>query len=409
MSPQSAPRSAVVIVVDRLGAGFLGPFGNAWVDTPELNRLASQSLVCETALADSGGLPTIYRSYWTGRHALEPAGQETSLSDLARAAGLRARLFTDEPAVAEHPLAAGFAERTLAPLLPAQRGEELEGTAIGRLFGQAIEKITADEQPGLFWLHSRGMAGPWDAPLALRNQFADEEDPLPPDIVDPPELRLAEGYDPDELLGLVHAYAGQVALVDAAIGVLLDALDASPLAAETLVVFTSPRGYPLGEHGRVGPCDSALYGELLHVPALLRVPGAGHERTQRLVQPGDLFATLADWLGLPAERPATSVSLIADERDDPARGGQIACAIGPGQRAIRTPAWFLRESLIEGERRHELFAKPDDRWEANEVSSRCGDVVELLAAQLDACEQAARAGELAPAAPLAEILADVWR
>ena len=29
---------------------------------------------------------------------------------------------------------------------------------------------------------------------------------------------------------------------------------------------TSPRGFPLGEHRRIGECDQALYGELLHVP-----------------------------------------------------------------------------------------------------------------------------------------------
>jgi hypothetical protein len=43
------------------------------------------------------------------------------------------------------------------------------------------------------------------------------------------------------------------------------------------------------------------------------------------------------------------------------------------RRAIRTPAWFLRDGDAP-----ELFAKPDDRWEVNNVASRCGEVVECL-------------------------------
>ncbi|HUE73558.1 MAG TPA: hypothetical protein VMP01_21960, partial [Pirellulaceae bacterium] len=59
-------RSAVVIVVDRLGPAYLGPYGNTWLDTPAFNALASRSLVCETVLAQSPQLADAYRAYWTG-------------------------------------------------------------------------------------------------------------------------------------------------------------------------------------------------------------------------------------------------------------------------------------------------------------------------------------------------------
>jgi len=87
----------------------------------------------------------------------------------------------------------------------------------------------------------------------------------------------------------------------------------------------------------------------------------------------------------------------------------VACSLGRQQRAIRTPAWFLRESQADESAQNELFAKPDDRWEANEVSSRCGDVVELLAAELNRFEAAAGKGSLSESPPLAELLCDVWR
>ncbi|MDX1948111.1 MAG: sulfatase-like hydrolase/transferase [Pirellulaceae bacterium] len=389
-------RFAVVIVVDRWGAGFVGPYGNTWLDTPEACRLAAGARLWETVLADSPDLSRAYRPLLAGRHArLAATAAEPALPALVAREGLRSLLVTDEPAVATHPLAAGFGARCVVPNEPPNRARELDATALGRLFARAIDQLAAAREPGLVWIHSQGMAGPWDAPLDLRRQFADEDDPEPPDLIEPPEMLLAEGFDPDLPLGCVQAYAGQVVLLDACLGNLLDALDQHPRAGEMLVALTSPRGYPLGEHLRVGTCDQALYGELLHVPLIIRRPGESHERMQPLRQTAELFWQVADWLGLPVSR---------EPHPDNA-----AYSFAPGQRSIRTPAWFLREVESAGETRRELFAKPDDRWEANEVASRGGEVVELLAQRLTTWEHAATAGNLAELAPLAEILADPWR
>jgi hypothetical protein len=46
-----------------------------------------------------------------------------------------------------------------------------------------------------------------------------------------------------------------------------------------------------------------------------------------------------------------------------------------GERLIRTRAWQLNVGEST-----ELYVKPDDRWEANDVASRCGEVVELMLA-----------------------------
>jgi len=261
--------SAIVLAIDRLGAGWLGPYGNTWLETPNFNRLAAQSVLCETVLADSPDLATACRGYWTGRHAMETGDAVASyLGELATAAGAASVLLTDDASVLSNPLGGGFAERRMVPVSPVERSaDEIEQTGLFAFFDAARAAIREQTRPNLLWLHSRGMSGPWDAPLELRYQFADEEDPEPPDFVKPPEMTLEENFDPDALLGVVHAYAGQVALADMCLGMLLDAIEEHPLASETLLIVTSPRGYPLGEHRRVGPCDEALYGELLHVPA----------------------------------------------------------------------------------------------------------------------------------------------
>jgi arylsulfatase A-like enzyme len=417
--------SAIVFVVDRLGAGFLGPYGNAWLPTPHCNRLAARALVAETVLADSPDLNQACRAFWTGRRALEPAADlETSLAARAARCGAKTLLVADDESVAQHPLAAQFGEHVVVRTANASRSAaRIEDTDLFHLVAAAIEAISQSSDPQLAWIHARGMAGPWDAPRALREQVADAEDPAPPNVIEPPERFLMQPVDPDEVLGLVQAYAGQVQLVDECLEMLLDSLDAQPNAEETLFALTSPRGYPLGEHGRVGVCDNALYSELLQVPLIVQLPrGEGRlMRTQRLIQTSDLFATLVEacgWGELTAAERAASLLRVAREESTSAR--EVVVAFAAGQRAIRTPAWLMRETREpshpqplshtgRGEKSYELFAKPDDRWEANEVSSRCGDVAELLAAQLDRIEQAARAGQLAELAPLPEILLDCWR
>jgi arylsulfatase A-like enzyme len=401
-------QSAIVLVIDRLGAGFLGPYGNTWLDTPQFNRLASQALLCETVMADASDLAGAYRAWWSGRHALENSNNSRPpLLQAAANAKLATVLVTDEPAVAEHTDAAGSARRVVVPTLPCERAaNELADTAIARLFAAAIDELANLREPALMWVHSRGMAGPWDAPLELRRQFAAEDDPVAPEFVEPPQRQLPDDFDPDELLGIVHAYAGQVALVDACLGLLLDTLDQSPLADQMLLAVASPRGYPLGEHRRVG--GDALYGELLHVPLLVRQPKNRDAlvRLKRLVQPPDLHATLAEWLGLPGSAAGMfAQSLLAEaSAERPAR--ELAYAGDPQQQAIRTRAWLLREVTVDDEVIRQLFAKPDDRWEANEVASRCGDIADQLAAAAHEFRAAAAAGTLATLPPLAPVLTD---
>jgi len=409
----AAARSAVVVVVDRLGAGWLGPYGNTWLDTPDFNRLAAQSILCETVIADTPDLAGSYRAHWAGRHAMAPdqEGQPT-LAEFAARAGARTVLVSDERQVMDHPLARGFGERRILPEVSAAKSAEtIEQTGLFSLFKSARKAIEQQTRPFLLWIHARGMSGPWDAPLELRYQFADEEDPEPPSFVEPPNVMLSEDFDPDKLLGYVHAYAGQVALADMCLEILLDSIDEHPLQDETVLVVTSPRGFPLGEHRRVGPCDDALYGELLHVPLFIRFPKQLHALTRigQVTQPAEVYSLVGEacgWLNFGEKQTSAIMSELSGEL---LRGINVACAVGAEQRAIRTPAWFLREQSTGDGLQRELFAKPDDRWEANEVSSRCGDIVELLAGELDRFQAAVREGRLSESPPLAELLCDVWR
>ncbi|HEY1068570.1 MAG TPA: sulfatase-like hydrolase/transferase, partial [Pirellulales bacterium] len=71
------PAAVVCLVVDRLHAGYLGSYGNAWIETPELDRLAAESTVFDSAFVARPTLESLYpNALWLGRHPLEelPAG-----------------------------------------------------------------------------------------------------------------------------------------------------------------------------------------------------------------------------------------------------------------------------------------------------------------------------------------------
>ena len=223
---------------------------------------------------------------------------------------------------------------------------------------------------------------------------------------DVPDRMLQAGFDPDELLVYTQAYAGQIALLDTCLGGFLEVLDEHPAAHKTLLALTASRGFPMGEHLRLGPCDEALHGELVHVPLLLRFPGsawAATARSQALVEPADLWATLLDCWRIAAAPPSpTGVSLMPLVREEPVATRDRLVVAGPGQeRAIRTPAWYLRKTEPP-----ELYAKPDDLWEVNNVAVRCQEVVDCLLDAADQFEQAIYSGNVADLPPLSDVLVE---
>ena len=397
--------NALVLVFDRLGSGYLGPYGNTWIETPAWNLLASRSMLAETAVSDSVDLPSLYHSFWQGRHALSQR-HTVDVPPLSRHLAdhhVNSYLVTDEQSVAEHPCAESFTERLVLPGGEEREAEDIEQSQLARLFATVVDVLEQARPPFLLWVHARAMQGPWDAPYDLRYHFAEEEDPDPPRTARPPDLWLAEDYDPDELLGFQHAYAGQVSLLDTCLGILLDALWSGPHAQDTGLLATATRGYPLGEHHYVGTSVPLLHGEVLQVPWLFHAPtGEGAAwRAHQILQPPDIFPSLLEWLDVPLPPPplwgrsALPRHLEAESRT----AREQAVSVNGSHLAIRVPAWFL---CHDDAGQPHLYAKPDDRWEGNEVANRCQEVVEQLtevqrafqsAAQQDAREQLGALGD----------------
>ncbi|BBO33506.1 sulfatase-like hydrolase/transferase [Lacipirellula parvula] len=396
------PRHAIVIAVDGLRASALGAYGNAWHPTPALDRLASESLLFDWMMVDSPALAGFYRAAWLGVPAPYDGVEPTNLKPLAAAhsagllpqllaAGIAASLTTDDVWLAEQGDQLGFRDVRALEFPQPATAESMADTELAQLFAIAADQLeqwsvaedsatAGAEPPRLLWLHARGYHGAWDAPIELRQSLLDEDDPEAPTFVTPP-LRL-ETTNSDELLLQRASYAAQTTILDECIGMLLEMLTATGLAESTAVLVVGCRGFALGEHGAAGSEVHDLYGEVTHIPCILRRPDGAPvapPRASELVQPADLAPYLLEWLGcsLPPSPSDASQPIPARDR---------VVAIGKhGEMAMRTQSWLLRQAaksseLSEAEPTIELFAKPDDRWEANEIADRCpDDVAELLA------------------------------
>jgi hypothetical protein len=381
-------RQAIVLTVDRFGAGYLGPYGNTWIETPALNRLAAQSVLFERFLIDAPEPAAFLSAVLTGRSAAQktadaspPALQEANSLTMQLAAQSRpSLLITDDQELAQHAVSDAFDEVILIDLSTAavSSEESLEQTALARFFAAAISSVDQASAEALIWVHARGMAHDWDAPQEMRNAFADEGDPDPPEFVTAPNQWMDEDFDPDVLTGLTFAYAAQVVLLDICLAAFCDAWTHRPVEHQPLFIFAGTRGFPLGEHQAIGSASDRLFSELVQVPLLVRFPGGSGalSRMQAIAQPAELFPWLRAWFSedeatSDCERGLLQQLIDRDRRADDA----FAIINGKKENALQTAAWFLR---VPQDQPVELYAKPDDRWESNEVQNRCREIAAEL-------------------------------
>jgi arylsulfatase A-like enzyme len=107
----------------------------------------------------------------------------------------------------------------------------------------------------------------------------------------------------------MHDYLGCIKAVDESVGRLLEFLDKTRLAGETIVVYSADQGFYLGEHGWFD--KRWIFEESLRAPLLVRWPGVvrpGSVST-RLVSNIDFAETFLDAAGLsiPAEMQGRSL------------------------------------------------------------------------------------------------------
>jgi arylsulfatase A-like enzyme len=313
--------------------------------------------------------------------------------------------------------------------------DQEENTGVARTVRAAIDWLDRrgqESDPFLLWLDLFSPHGPWDPPQPYRDQYAtaepdefeageegdlveeleDEEFDLEEvrALIDVPAGAVGDVLDEAELLRLRRTYAGTVTLVDRWLGELFEALRRLGRMDDTLVVFTSDQGEPLGEHGLVRRFRPWLYEELIHTPLIIRMPGAqfGGGRHKALVQTVDLLPTILGALGLPPSEQAHGHDLLPLIRGEKTKVRDYAClGMDVEEFAIRTHLWHLIVPIEtdpdDPPRPPELYRKPEDRWDQNNVIEQYPEVADHLELTLRRFADAIGRDTLDPLPPLREV------
>ena len=147
---------------------------------------------------------------------------------------------------------------------------------------------------------------------------------------------------------LIHGYHAAASYADAQVGRVLDALDATGLSKNTIIVLWGDHGWHLGDHGMW--CKHTNYEQAARIPLIVAAPGLKRGiRTSSLVETVDLYPTLCELAGVapPAAQKLEGISLVPILKDPRARTRESIIHVYPrGEvlgRAIRT----ARHRLVE--------------------------------------------------------------
>ena len=408
-SPRKPP-NLICLWTDRLHIGHLGAYGNSWVQTPSFDTLAAESVLFDRYFISSLEMAPLCRAFWEGKDPLSPEErtgtvlpshpkktgmldrfwkkeghlpQAPLLAELENA-GYRTVFLTDDPAAESLAKDAGFsktillqASETLAP-----SPEKTSFYTSMRQAALTAERLSRAKTPFFFWIHLKGWEGVWDFPASLRDESREDDgDPPPYDGIEPPFVREGQEIDFDLQRAVTETYTAGISVWDMSLGVFSARLSAAGLFENSAFFLGSLRGFPLGEHQRIGVCPEEpglLYFEEIHLPLLYRPAGDGSEaiRSFALCGPDDLFGTLLRLAGCPVERK-TLLELAAEQAESIRSFLSVTQSDAGSQRqGVVTDQWYYLRDRSEVPPKRELYFCPNDRWNVNEVADRVGD--ELL-------------------------------
>lgn len=380
-------KCVVVISIEGLSTCLVGPYGSNTAITPTLNDLAARGIVLDNCFLDSRSGQSMLVSLWTAQHALRQDRQfSQSLWQMLGSSSGSGVMVTDCPDAAEIAERMGCPRVELVEVTQAtQPVQDVDDCQIVALFSQAAVVMRELQQEGgagpkLCWIHSRGLRQPWDVPIDWRVRMADSDDPEPPSQIGPPGFPIDSETNPDWVVGWGQVAAAQAAAIDYAIDLLRTAAEEHDQAWAWVLIGL--QGVPLGEHGWVGWGRSQLFTEELQTAVIIQPQTAmpiGFRRFE-LTQLPDLAATTAHLLGLEWSTQVWGQSQMDQPSDDASTDWpSVFCLAGlveDDQVWLRSPAWSVQYN--SSDETVQLFAKPDDRWEVNDVSARCTEIVEKL-------------------------------
>lgn len=353
--------NVLVIAIDTLRADRLGIAGYRRDErslTPRLDRLAGESIWFTRAWAQAPNTPRSFPSMFASLYPSQVkvdkdfanypqvADENLLLWEVLRDAGLHTTgfsshfYFTEERGIRQ-----GFAAYDNEGALDiAGSNKDIAAPRIVPRAVQAMEDLAGSGERFAMFVH---LFEPHST-YVKHDEFPITERKIP---------------------GLIQKYDYEIAYVDRWIGTLLDALEQSGLADDTIVVVMSDHGEAFGGHRVAGQKmffhGQTLYDELLRVPLLLRVPGVAGQRIDDPVALIDVAPTLTDLLGLesPGDWVGRSLEPLVLGEELPARPvyGEL----------LPAPSWnHAWKMMVTGDGRHKvIYRLSDKRFEVYDLQA----------------------------------------
>jgi choline-sulfatase len=419
MAERTAQPNILILMADQMAPAFLPPYGHAVVKAPNIARLAERGVVFDSAYCNSplcapsrfsflaGQLPSRIGGY---DNASEFPADRPTIAHYLRQLGYRTILAGKMHFVGPDQLH-GFEERLTTDIYPADfawtpdwtRFEDRPswyhsmdsvlsaGTCVRTNQLDYDEEVTFATRRKLFEI-ARGkddrpffltmsLTHPHD-PYAIPQRYwdlyddADIELPrvtIPTEQQDPHSLRLRHvcGLDldsvtDDQVRAARHAYYGAISFVDEQIGIVLDALEETGLADNTIVLLIGDHGEMLGERSLWYKMNFFEGGA--RIPMIVQAPGRfAPARVTANVSLIDLLPTLVELAGGSVADLAAShdgASLLPHLNGDEGPDGVLGEYLGEGAIApvvmIRRGTMKFIHSPVDPDMLFDLATDPDE-------------------------------------------------
>ncbi len=282
----------VILTLDTTRADRLGCYGYAQAATPNLDRLATEGVLFESAVSSVPTTLPSHSTMFTGQYPQDHGVRYNLVFRLAPSAETLAEVLRG----------AGFATAGFPATF-----------VVGRKFGidQGFDTFEDPPSPGTAQHDPSAHAGLPAAVIVDRALGWLDAQPA-----DGKQFLWAHFYDPHVPYAPPFPYAsqyrerpydGEIAYMDAQLGRLVDALRQSPRWSSTLLIVAGDHGEGLYDH-RERLHGSQVYESTQHVPLIVRAPGGRSSRVSQPVGLADLFPTVLDYVGV-ATRSGRGLSL----------------------------------------------------------------------------------------------------
>ena len=236
----------------------------------------------------------------------------------------------------------------------------------------AFLKSQDGKQPFFSYLAFDGPHDPHIVPEGFPIDYAPASIPLPPNFLPQHPFDNGEMVIRDEQLmkwprpeadvkTMLAEYYRYVSFLDVQVGRVLDAVDASPYAANTIIVYAADSGVARGSHGLIGKQN--LYEHSMRVPLIVAGPGiAADKRSDAMCYLFDVMPTLGKLCGVtaPKDSQGSEFSAVLKDPSKPARPF-LMFGYKSFQKALNDGRWkLIRYPHVDRTQLFDLQADPDE-------------------------------------------------